>query len=214
MKRRSQAADLAMPPDDLTNRSPLYKTIYPGTHIYRIYKTKRDGKRRNPTYYGTSQGDRFNAPDGTYGVMYLSAQREGAFVETLLRNPGATLIDEKDAKTRGLAVYATKRKMQLISLFGAGLARLGATADLCHRALPYDYPQGWSKTLHDSFTDADGIAYRARHNDDILSYALFERAAAKIELLRCAKDLTKQIWFWQLMETYRLGLVPAPTKRN
>ena len=38
---------------------------------------------------------RFNSPDGSYGVMYTSEQREGAFAETFLRRPDETLVSMK-----------------------------------------------------------------------------------------------------------------------
>jgi len=80
---------------------------------------------RGAAHYDKTTASRFNAPDGSFGVCYISENHEGAFVETLLRNPGATLIDEQKAKASALTVFTAKKKIQLICLFGRGLARLG-----------------------------------------------------------------------------------------
>ena len=95
----------------------------------------------------------------------------------------------------------------MVKFFGPGLAKLGATAEVTHSGLPYDAPQVWSKALHALPAASDGIAYRARHDDDAVCYAIFDRAESAIEEASRDLDLDKD-WFWSLAETYGVGLAP------
>jgi hypothetical protein len=52
------------------------------------------------------------------------------------------------------------------------------------------------------------VAYHARHDDDELCYALFDRAAGKLVELERLADLD-QAWFYELLETYGVGLAPG-----
>ena len=99
------------------------------------------------------------------------------------------------------------RALRLVKFAGAGLARLGATAEVTHGGLPYDAPQAWSKAIHGLPSAPDGIAYRARHDDDAFCYALFDRAASHVEEETRESDIDKD-WFWSLAEAYGVGLAP------
>jgi hypothetical protein len=101
----------------------------------------------------------------------------------------------------------TSVTLRLIALYGRGLARLGATAEVTHGGLPYDVPQTWSAQLHAHPAGADGIAYRARHDDDQVCYALFDRAVDRIEEIERRTDLDAD-WFYELADRYGVGLAP------
>lgn len=173
-----------------------------GGALHRFY-----GRRHEPVHFDRSSGSRFNAPDGTYGVMYVARQRKGAFAEAFLRTPGRTLIDPLLVAARGYARFRLTRSLQVIKLTGSGLARIGATAEVCHRSQPYDVPQSWSKALHDHPTMADGIAYTARHDDTALCVALFDRADDAFVEVERRTDLD-QDWFWRLAANYGIGTAP------
>lgn len=98
--------------------------------------------------------------------------------------------------------------MTLIQFSGAGLARLGATAEVCHRSQPYECPQAWSRVLHGHPLRADGIRYTARHDDQAILIALLERARGSLAETERLLDLD-QDWFWQLAENYGVGIPPA-----
>lgn len=99
------------------------------------------------------------------------------------------------------------RKLRLVELRGYGLGRIGATAEIVHGGLPYDAPQAWSKALHVHPSKPDGIAYTARHDDEALCYALFDRAAPFISEVSRDIDLD-QNWFWEVAERYGVGVAP------
>jgi hypothetical protein len=54
----------------------------------------------------------------------------------------------------------------------------------------------------------DGIAYNARHDDEALCYAIFERAAPDVRETSRQIDLD-QDWFWEMAEQYGVGMAPS-----
>jgi hypothetical protein len=164
---------------------------------------------RDPLYFDRGAGGRLNAPDGSYGVLYAAAEPRGAFAETLLREPGRTLLPADLIDRRGLAKLRTTRPLRLVALMGAGLARVGATAEVTHGGLPYDAAQAWSKALRAHPERADGIAYRARHDDDAVCHALFDDPPTSVQEVSREVNLMGAEWFWRLMDQYQVGLAPA-----
>lgn len=191
------------PPGDLASRDPLMLTIRSGAVLHRMFNASFD-----PVFYDRSLAGRLNSPDGSYGVMYVAKDLAGAFAETFLRNPGLARLPAGYLGTRGYATLASTRDLRLVKLSGPGLARLGATAQVSHGGWPYGPYQEWSKAIEAHPTAADGIAYTARHDDEQLCYALFERSAPAIVVKSAVRDLD-QDWFWTLANTYGLS-APIP----
>jgi hypothetical protein len=163
---------------------------------------------RDPIHFDRSRSGRFNAPDGSYGVLYTSATLRGAFAETFLREPGRTLLPIDLVRRKARARLKTTCALKLVKLGGVGLGRLGATAEVAHGGLPYDVPQAWSKAIHDHPTRPDGIAYRARHDDDAFCYALFGRGPVAVR--EVSRDMSlDQDWFWDIAHRYGVGLAPS-----
>jgi hypothetical protein len=193
-----------LPPKDLASRTPEFVTLLQGAIIERFYTAAYD-----PIYFDRSSLGRFNAPDGSYGVLYAAEQLGGAFAETFLRTPGRTLLPPDLVRQKARARIRTTRELRLIRLAGSGLARLGATAEVAHGGLPYDVPQAWSKALKEHPTQPDGIAYRARHNDDAICYALFDHASSPVQEQSRDTNLDDQDWFWREAARYDIGLAPS-----
>ncbi|AJD44517.1 RES domain-containing protein (plasmid) [Rhizobium gallicum bv. gallicum R602sp] len=63
-------------------------TLPDGTDLHRFYTAAYD-----PIYFDRSDLGRFNAPDGSYGVLYVAQEIPGAFAETFLRSPVRSLIN-------------------------------------------------------------------------------------------------------------------------
>ncbi len=160
------------PPGDLASRAPELLTLKEGVVVERFYNSAFE-----PIYFDRSRAGRMNAPDGSYGVLYAAADVRGAFAETFLRTPGRTLLTLDQIRQKARVRIRVVRDLTLVKLAGRGLARLGATAEVTHGGLPYDIPQAWSKAIHDLAARPDGIAYYARHDDEALCYALFDRAS-------------------------------------
>jgi hypothetical protein len=139
-------------------------------------------------HWGRAVRYRFDDPHGAYGVLYLGADVCCAFIETFgdSRGPAGTLeLAEKDLSGECLATVTVPQDLQVVDLTGAGLANIGADARL---TAGDNYPQSrlWSRALWEHPSKPNGIYYRARHDPERFSVALFhnERSAAVIEELR------------------------------
>jgi hypothetical protein len=191
--------DRPFPPKDIATRQPNITTVAAGTTIYRIYPASFGS-----IYFDAGTTGRLNAPDGAYGVLYAAAARDGAFAESLLRNVGRTALDDALLTVKGLVTIRATGALHLASLYGPGLTVLGATAEVTHSGvMSYDLSQAWSKALHDHPAKVDGIAYRSRHDDDEICYAIFERARGKLSVDAEQADL-HQPWIWPLLTKYRV----------
>jgi RES domain len=190
------------PPADIASRTPLLVPVPASTDLYRFYSVIHE-----PIFFDRSDLGRLNAPDGTYGVLYASATARGAFAETFLRTPGFTLLERGQIQRKGCIRFRVRRQLRMVMLYGPGLARIGATAEVTHGGLPYTIPQRWSSALHAHPTKLEGIAYRARHDDDELCYAIFDRVGAHLEEVQRETELLNQNWFYELFDVYGVGLV-------
>jgi hypothetical protein len=128
-------------------------------------------------------------------------------VETFMREPGRTLLPLDLLARKAYIRIRVRRELILVRLGGPGLARLGATAEVVRGGLPYDCAQAWSEALWGHPVRPDGIAYTARHDDDELCYALFDRSPDPVAEESRQADLD-QDWFWDLAARYGVGLAP------
>ncbi len=191
------------PPGDLARRRPSIVRLRAGTIINRFYSSKHD-----PIFFDRGLTGRLNAPDGSYGVLYAAKKPAGSFAETFLRNPGSTLIPLDLLGQKAYVRLRVTGTLTLLRLAGPGLARVGATAEVTHSGLPYDVPHSWSSAIHGLAQNFDGIAYHARHDDNEVCYALFDRAADRLVEQSRTLDLDEN-WFWELAEVYDVGLAPS-----
>lgn len=192
-----------LPPEDLARRRPRVVRLRAGTVLYRFYTAEYE-----PIFFDPSRLGRLNAPDGSYGVLYAAREPFGAFAETFLRQPGRTLIDASLLRRKAYVRLEITNDLRLIRLAGPSLAILGATAEVVHGGLPYDAPQVWSKALFEHPLHPDGIAFYARHDDEGLCYAIFDRARGSVREIERETNLD-QDWFWQLARRYKVGLAPS-----
>jgi len=192
------------PPDppDLAARKPRELNLSTGDILHRFYTAAFE-----PIFFDTGSTGRLNSPDGSYGVLYTAKTIQGAFAETFLRIPGLTQLPADLLAKKAYVTLKVLRPLKIVRLTGPGLAILGATAQVVHGGLPYDVPQAWSKALHDHPRTYDGIAYHARHDDEALCYALFDRAADGVQEDSREAHLD-QDWFWDTAELYGAGLAP------
>jgi RES domain len=191
-----------VPPPDLASRSPLELVVGRGEFLHRFFTAIHD-----PIYFDRSRNGRLNAPHGSYGTLYTAKTALGAFAETFLRNPGRTLLPSDLIARKAYVTLEVLRPLKFARLAGPGLARIGATAQVVHGGKPYDVPQAWSAALYQHPAGFDGIAYNARHDDEALCYAIFERTAGAVQESMRETDLD-QDWFWDIAEVYGVGLGP------
>lgn len=189
-----------LPPVDLADRRFAELVIPAGLELHRFFT-----KGFDPIHFDRERNGRFNAPDGSYGVLYVARELRGAFAETFLRVPGGTQIAADMLARKAHVTVEPLRPLRMLRMMGHGLARVGATAQVTHGGRPYDVPQAWSFRVHAHPVEFDGIAYSARHDDEAQCFAIFERAAPALRERSRELELDRD-WFWDLAEPYGVGL--------
>lgn len=145
-----------------------------GSRLIRIHRVC-DG----PIWFGPKRGSppvyRFDAPEGEFRMLYAAATLTGAFVETVLRS-NRRIVAPAFVNERQWSVFQITRPLVLAKLHGHGLLPFGVDAAITSDAL-YAVPQRVALTLFNAFPQLDGIAYRARHNNDEICYAIYDRVS-------------------------------------
>ncbi len=167
------------------SRQPRRVTLAAGHPLVRVVKLAHGAE--GALYFGPAVGalpaSRFDSPDGSFRVCYLTGTVEAAFAEAMLRIAAVPAADsaprylhESAIRARGWAWTEALRDLTLIDLSdGRGLAALNVTnaltSDNAHTAA-----RALSATLHASMPTFDGILYRTRHAPECTAIALWDRA--------------------------------------
>ncbi len=202
---------LPLPPPDYREdkRLPLVDRPGPWTRIFRA--ARADGTPYDPLFFNTAPRNRFNAPDGEFGVLYAAEQLAGAFVETFGRHLDTFLITAADLDRFHVAVVTPSRPLRLVDLRGAHLRALGLSAEIW-AGRDYERSRQWSRWFYGHPDQAAGILYPCRHNPEQLAIALFDRAASEVraddgESLMSPRFATSVA---KLMTEYGLALDDGP----
>lgn len=192
-------------PSDLHSRRLPLRAIPEATPLWRIHDDRRD-----PIWFGPAPGvaprSRFDAPAGEFRVCYVGLSPEAGFAETFLRNPGRRMVDRTLLGSRALTVLKNRRALSVVRLYGPGLARPGATAEVSHGPT-YDVARAWSLAIWSHPSAPDGILYKSRHDDDELCLALFDRASNAIYHERSERVLSG-VLLPRLLWRYRVSFDP------
>lgn len=159
------------------NEKSLTHTLLPvGSVFFRIHP-----REHSPFFYREDPKYRFDSPSGSYGVMYVSQQRFGAFAETISRqffDQGLTdrpVVFESRYVGRVLTRLESAEAMSLLDIVqGPTQANLGIDGRLMMNT-DYSITQEWSERIHDHPAYFDGIHYLARHDSTTHSVAVFDR---------------------------------------
>jgi len=192
------------PPSDLDRRSlPLKPAEGPWFRSHRSDK--------EPLFFGRLARYRFDAPDRSFGVLYVAEDPHGAFIETFSRDlDGYGLVDWVELERRSLSQVETQQPLQLVDLTGAGLARLGADNRLATGA--HSISRSWSAALYHHPRSPDGIAYRCRHDPGRVGVAVFDRSSHLLSTKNLGRFSESGLrdTLRELLDTYELGLVGGP----
>lgn len=136
---------------------------------------------RGAVWFGRTGRNRFDAPDGEYGVCYCGASLGVAILETLVRGMHTPLVPRAELEARSGSSLAPSEPLRVLRLEGEGLPSFGLSA---HEVMGPDYAQCSDLALQAWQSDPglDGIQFRSRW-DHSLCWALFDRAEAKLSLL-------------------------------
>lgn len=134
-----------------------------------------------PLWFGPRPGIppqyRFDAPNREYRILYCAERLAGAFVELVLRRPARRIVARAYVEERGWSELTTRRALRLVKLRDEGL-HWHATDAAISASDGYGAPRRLALALYTAFPEADGIAYRARHNNGEVCYAVFDRVPA------------------------------------
>lgn len=189
------------PPPDLASRRPLLKESA-GPWI-RFHDSHHE-----PAHFSRGLWSRFNDPTATFGVLYVAADFEGAFVERCGRRLDVRSVTHSGLYATGVARLEGTRALRLIDLASSGgTARLSADARLM--AGPFDVAQRWARALFQHPIAADGLCYSLRHDSGRIGYALFDRArdAVSVTRLGSVADPAHRDALVRTLDLYQFGLV-------
>jgi hypothetical protein len=162
--------------------------------------------RHDPVFFGRTGRNRFDDPEGEYGVLYAAEDAFGAFLETFGRRPGRNVVSREKLAARPLAGIEADRPLRLVDLTGPGLARIGATGSISTDAR--EKAQAWSRALYGHPSAPEGIRYRLRHDPSRIGVAIFERAgelrAGPVGTLLASEH---EKLLAEILKEYRFGLV-------
>jgi hypothetical protein len=154
----------------------LAESIPAGTVLVRVHH-----HTHSPLWFGPRPGalpqHRFDAPAGEYRTLYCAARLAGAFVESILRRPAGRVVARTYVEERVWTELTVRRVLRVAKLRDEGLHWHGTDAAVS-AVDDYSGPRRLALALYKSFLAADGITYRARHNNGEICYALFDRIAA------------------------------------
>ena len=191
------------PPDDLANRKLPIRRV--NRVWFRVYDLDY-----HPIYFGRKHQNRFDAPAGEFGVLYMGVDEHCAFIETLGQNTGIRVVTSSALKRRGWAQIKLRRELALVDLVkSGGLARIGADARLF--AGNHDVAQRWSKALWEHPLKPDGIYYPARHDPQRTACALYDRCETLVSVKRDRSlfDLKHHRLLERTLNTYGFGVIDA-----
>jgi hypothetical protein len=129
---------------------------------------------------------------------------DGAFVETLLRNPENRLLELVDIDARSISTGRMTRELRLVQLHGSGLGRLHITVEVAHGAHPPCRALALELWKHRAAVD--GIAYRSRFDNDELCIALFDRASDAVTITGTVGLRADARWFQAVIDKYDVGV--------
>jgi hypothetical protein len=196
-----------LPPSDFERRR-LSLELVPAKALLRIHRNAQ-----NPIHFGKSGRNRFDAPDGEYGVLYAGFDLKTCFAEVFLREifreplPGKrSLFTESELAKYCVSELARSRtRLRLVSLIGEHALRLGADAEVTATSDYKTISQQWSRAIWRHRMNVDGIIYMSRPDITRRVVAIFDRvrglaSGETIPLLQ-HKDLP------DILEAYDIGLI-------
>ncbi len=172
-----------LPPTDGIIGRPATEILSAGSRLWRIHSQARDAISFDVSVPDGFTGGRFNSPTGHPGVLYAADSLEGAVAEVVLRDvplagEGARAVPIRGVLGRSVSVLEVTRDLALVALHGANAGLVGQGLWLT-KSDSADYPltREWGRAACACAPGAAGLVWRARHDEDRLTYALYHDMA-------------------------------------
>ena len=193
---------LEKPPSDLGQRR--LRLVRVPEILLRISR----GGYRDPFFWSRLGRNRFDLPDGRYGVLYTAQDLETCVLE---------VFGDRWLKVRVLTVtslpkfevltFAVWRELRVADLTGPVLNRLGTDANL-FASNDYALTQEWSRQLMIHAQARDGIRYHSRKNPRKHNYAIYDTTLAKAGLrLLERRPLGALPELYTILDKYEVALI-------
>lgn len=167
------------PPAEGLLRPAHRSVLTAGTVVWRVHSSGRAASALNPTAQPDElAGGRFDSLDGSYAYLYLADCPEGAIAETICRDlpldpTDARIVPASSVAGRTLTALTVTRTLTTAALHGPHPAAIGQDLWLTKcEARHYVTTRRWARAIRAADPDLDGFAYRPRHNEDALAWAL------------------------------------------
>lgn len=177
----SAPSGVVPPPPDRPPGEPVITELRAGTVLRRVHGDY-PANAFNPTPQPSLlSGGRFDSVDGSYAYTYLGVDDDAAIAETVCRDlplgAGMRLVPRVRVRGRWITSVEVTRTLRGLVLHGPALAHVGAGLWLTKSdADQYLRTRAWAARLLSWFPDVDGFVYRCRHDEDRLSWVLFDDA--------------------------------------
>lgn len=182
--------------------APLTITLKEKMLIVRIHSATENAVFFGPKP-GSKPGNRFDAPNGEYRVLYASKRLEGAFVETVLRRPKGRLLRREFVNQKAWSLLRLERPIRLAKLYDEGLQAYAVDAGELSTD-DYATSRALARDIHLKFPMIEGLAYRSRYNNGEICYALFNRVVTSdLTPTRCERFDRNGDTVDRLMNLYR-----------
>lgn len=160
----------------------------------------------NWRYFGRNRSERFDDPQGVFGVLYGSTTADAAFAEVFLRKLAARSVAQVDLQSRAVSTFKA-RPLKCVELTASGLRKLSCDNRISTEK-PYRTTQLWSRALFLHPEQPDGLVYRSRHNPWFRCLALFDRCDAKLTDVRSEPlmDPPRRAWCSVQLDRYDLAM--------
>ena len=158
-------------------RGMLAQVLPAGSVLVRVHHLAH-----GPLWFGPRPGlppqHRFDAPAGEDPARCIARRGSPAPSSSpCSTSPPVELSPRVYVEERGWSELTTRRALRLAKLRDEGLHWHGTDAAIS-ASNDYGVPRRMALALYAAFPEADGIAYRARHNNGEVCYALFDRVSA------------------------------------
>jgi RES domain len=191
------------PPSNLGSRSPLTFTIAVGTTIFRLHD-----RGKGPLFFGKTGRNRFDSPDGSFGVLYAAVDEHCAFIETFGQSTGIRIVTRSSLEGRVLSLLKDTAPLLLIDLArSGGLARVGADGRLLTGS--HAIAQRWSAALRNHPVSPKGLLYPGRHDVARYGCALYDLPASTFEVNDSGSLIEPHhsALLASILDTYGFGLI-------
>lgn len=218
----STSEHVPLPPPDLAKRElPLIRLDELSSYWYRCHKLNTSYSA--VSYNFTPKGDRFNAPNGEYGVLYMGCDPHCSFIETYGSGMVGEMselrsISESELSERCICkveLIEDARPLQLVNAAtGYGLSRLRIDGRIS-TAKEREITRQWAMAFWKHPQRPDGIYYTACNDPSRQSVVIFNRAgdvfrpSCRQNILRDAQQLADILDYYDVAIDPDLGLQPG-----